>query len=220
MVSLGVLRKEVFATQDYGRQFRRVVLPGVYQGGRGERDTEGVQDQGDAEEILPQESRCVSRLRLRWLREHRLMALHRLVHSKYASASSSKTGPNPWHAIAESRPLVSTRFREMAASDLTLSWLASDPTAFSEPIFIASPEGLDMRVLPADIKISEIASLVGPETPIDVIDVASQSGLHSWTLGRWAEYYEKPGPREKIRNVISLELSSSPIKDRIASPVS
>ena len=75
-----------------------------------------------------------------------------------------------------------------------------------------------MRVLPADIKISEIASLVGPETPIDVIDVASQSGLHSWTLGRWAEYYEKPGPREKIRNVISLELSSSPIKDRIASP--
>lgn len=49
------------------------------------------------------------------------------------------------------------------------------------------------------------------------IDVASQSGLNNWTLGRWADYYEDPN-REKVRNVISLELSSSPIKDRIASP--
>lgn len=47
--------------------------------------------------------------------------------------------------------------------------------------------------------------------------MASQSGLHSWTLGRWADYYEDPN-REKVRNVISLELSSSPIKDRVASP--
>lgn len=49
------------------------------------------------------------------------------------------------------------------------------------------------------------------------VDVASQSGLHSWTLGRWADYFESP-EREKVRNVISLELSSSPLKDKVCSP--
>lgn len=71
--------------------------------------------------------------------------------------------------MAESRPLTKTHFRKVKAEQLTLHWLETDPRAFMEPIFIDHPEGLDMKVLPADIKISEIADLVGRDKPIDVI---------------------------------------------------
>jgi F-box/leucine-rich repeat protein 10/11 len=105
----------------------------------------------------------------------------------------------------------------MQARQVTVQWLESDSKAFTEPIFIPRPEGLDMLVLPADIRISEIAAAVGPDKPLDVIDVASQSGLSNWTVGKWASYFEDPG-REKVRNVISLELSATPMKDKVASP--
>jgi hypothetical protein len=65
----------------------------------------------------------------------------------------------------------------MRAEQLTVQWLESDPTAFCEPIFIENPEGLDMKVLPTDIKISEIADLVGRDWPIDVIGESSQAVL-------------------------------------------
>jgi F-box/leucine-rich repeat protein 10/11 len=135
-----------------------------------------------------------------------------------SAVSEAKSG-KAWHSIADTRPHTNSKFKQMKGSELTLEWLQSDPRAFSEPIFIAKPDGLDMRVLPVDIKISEIAALVGVDKALDVIDVASQSGLSNWTLGKWAEYYESdPAARDKIRNVISLELSDSPIRDRIASP--
>lgn len=47
--------------------------------------------------------------------------------------------------------------------------------------------------------------------------MASQSGLDNWTLGKWASYYEDPN-RERVRNVISLELSSSPLKNKVVPP--
>ena len=49
------------------------------------------------------------------------------------------------------------------------------------------------------------------------IDVASQSDLAHWTLGQWATYYHDPN-RTKVRNVISLEVSHTPLSDRIVPP--
>lgn len=132
-------------------------------------------------------------------------------------ASLQQPVDNPWHAIAESRALLTHAFPPTSAEHLTLDWLANDPKAFTEPIFIPAPEGLDMQVLPREMKISEIAKAVGEDTPLDVIDVASQSGLNNWTLGRWANYYESP-TRERVRNVISLELSLTPLRDKVVSP--
>lgn len=135
----------------------------------------------------------------------------------YQKTPSNSGVINPWHAVAESRPLVTGAFPPTKASALTLEWLETDPKAFTEPIFIVSPEGLGMHVLPNLMSISEIAAAVGPEKAIDVIDVASQSGLSNWTLGKWASYFEDP-QREKIRNVISLELSSTALRDKVVSP--
>lgn len=78
--------------------------------------------------------------------------------------------------------------------------------------------------------------LIGPDKPIDVIgqfswncrslggselnliaDVASQSGLSNWTLGQWATYYSDPR-RDKVRNVISLEVSDTPLSAQVQAP--
>ena len=50
-------------------------------------------------------------------------------------------------------------------------------------------------------------------------DVASQSTSPGWTLGSWAEYYNTPeAQREKIRNVISLEVTGTALAEQITPP--
>lgn len=40
--------------------------------------------------------------------------------------------------------------------------------------------------------------------------------MGAWTLGRWANYYCNPAQRSKVLNVISLEFSSSPLRQCVA----
>jgi F-box/leucine-rich repeat protein 10/11 len=111
-------------------------------------------------------------------------------------------------------------FRKMKPTELSLEWLAQDPNAMSEPIVIDDAEGLralGMRMPDASLSISQIAQLVGPDTPVEVIDVASQAELSRWTLAQWALYYEDP-KRERVRNVISLEVSDSPLGASVELP--
>lgn len=72
---------------------------------------------------------------------------------------------------------MKTHFRKMKPEQLTVQWLETDSKAFLEPILIDHAEGLDMKVLPADIKISEIAELVGRDKPLDVIGKLSQEDM-------------------------------------------
>jgi F-box/leucine-rich repeat protein 10/11 len=50
-------------------------------------------------------------------------------------------------------------------------------------------------------------------------DVGTQSSLSGWTLGKWASYYStEPTSREKIRNVISLEISGTKLGEQVLPP--
>lgn len=52
-----------------------------------------------------------------------------------------------------------------------------------------------------------------------ILDVASQSNLPGWTLRKWADYFNTPAAkRDKIRNVISLEISGTELADQILPP--
>jgi F-box/leucine-rich repeat protein 10/11 len=52
-----------------------------------------------------------------------------------------------------------------------------------------------------------------------VIDVATQSGSPGWTLGKWADYFEQePSSRERIYNVISLEVSNTKLSEQVSAP--
>lgn len=112
--------------------------------------------------------------------------------------------------------------------------------AMTEPIIIDSPEGLGMKMPEeGDFGVEEVAELVGEDVPVEVIgtlcfralctcfkhqinsfsDVASQSTSPGWTLGKWADYFAlSPSSREKIYNVISLEVTGTPLADKVLPP--
>ncbi|KAI5481779.1 PHD finger protein 8 [Pseudohyphozyma bogoriensis] len=121
-----------------------------------------------------------------------------------------------WTRVLESKKVTEGKFKSVKADSLTQEWLWSDE-AMREPFFIEKPEGLGMKMPPNDMSIQAIAQEVGPNTPLDVIDVASQSALSHWTLQQWATYYDDPR-RDKVRNVISLEISESPFSPKVEAP--
>ncbi|PWN51311.1 Clavaminate synthase-like protein, partial [Violaceomyces palustris] len=77
-----------------------------------------------------------------------------------------------------------------------------------------------MKVPPSHIKVSDIASILGEDHPVEVIDVASQtSSKSSWSLGEWCEYFETDqDERRKVLNVISLEVSGTEMERLVEAP--
>lgn len=60
-----------------------------------------------------------------------------------------------------------------------------------------------------EIDLDYITSKVGEDTPIEVMDVLSQQGVQpAWNMGKWRDYFKMDSvSRDRIRNVISLEIS-------------
>lgn len=149
---------------------------------------------------------------------------------------------NKWITVAQSKPYKPDTFRRMKGYEVGQEWIYADPKAMTEPVVIEVPEGLGMNMPPKEYTIRDVAADVGPDTPLEVIgkplkcifskvrdfyflliypfeDVMSQSTSPNWTLGKWAEYYHSPATeRDKIRNVISLEVSGTPLGAKILPP--
>ncbi|KAH9925328.1 uncharacterized protein B0H18DRAFT_1009704 [Fomitopsis serialis] len=88
-----------------------------------------------------------------------------------------------------------------------------------EPIVIEAPEGLGMKMPLKSFTVEDVATVIGEDSPVEVIDVATQSNVPGWTLGKWAEYYnQEPSARDKVRNVISLEISGTELADKVLPP--
>ena len=98
-------------------------------------------------------------------------------------------------------------FRKDITADYALD------TRLTRPVLIprADLDIVDMK-LPIEgkeITIDYIANEVGDDTPLDVMDVLTQQGVNpGWNLGKWRDYYNTDElSRDRIRNVISLEIS-------------
>jgi hypothetical protein len=152
-----------------------------------------------------------------------------------AGLPSDQSDPNRWMHVIRDKTIHPDTFRRVKGEDLSREWLEQDPLAMTEPIVIENAEGLGMRMPGKEFTVSNVAELVGPDTPVEVMgeyscvlyilvahivsDVASQSTSPGWTLGSWAEYYNTPDDkREKIRNVISLEVTGTPLAEQIIPP--
>ena len=59
-------------------------------------------------------------------------------------------------------------FKRMKGADVTLEWLENDESAMKEPVVIEKPDGLGMK-MPEDITVSDVAEIVGEDTPVEVI---------------------------------------------------
>ncbi|KAF9567653.1 Clavaminate synthase-like protein [Agrocybe pediades] len=110
-------------------------------------------------------------------------------------------------------------FKRMKGNDLNDTWLEEDEDALREPIVIEQPDGLGMKMPPKDLTVEHVAEYIGEDVTLEVMDVATQSNAPGWDLGKWADYWElEPSKRDKVLNVISLEISGTELADMVLPP--
>lgn len=86
-------------------------------------------------------------------------------------------------------------------------------TQMEKPILIPqadlSKNGMQLPIEKNEITIDYITDCCGEDTPLEVMDVISQQGISPpWKLKQWREYFKtNEEKRDRIRNVISLEIS-------------
>ncbi|KZT54583.1 Clavaminate synthase-like protein [Calocera cornea HHB12733] len=138
----------------------------------------------------------------------------------YASMNEGlPSDPNRWVKLLKVKKFSKDKFKRMKGKDVSLEWVESNDDALTEPIVIPEPAGLGMKMPGDDFTVDDVAKLVGPDTPVEVIDVAQQNSSPGWTLKTWAEYYDKPASqRDKVRNVISLEVTGTKLAEKVTPP--
>lgn len=81
-------------------------------------------------------------------------------------------------------------------------------------------ESLGGSLPPKSFQVTDVAEQVGRNVSVDVIDVATQQSSQ-WNLGKWADYFVKasdPNYTGKVYNVISLEITGSPLSKKVKAP--
>lgn len=156
----------------------------------------------------------------------------------YASLHSGvQADNNKWMVYVRSKVTKGDPFQRLLGKDLTLEWINGDNNALTEPIIVEICDGLGMRMPERSLTVRDIASILGEDTPVEVMgeayfsfaitfsnrvfspDVSTQTNTPGFTLLKWAEYYSAiPSQRDKIRNVISLEISDTPLSKDILPP--
>lgn len=109
---------------------------------------------------------------------------------------------------------------EQLESEITPTWVVAGGVA--KPVLVKKTQrdstGPRLEV-PETLTVTEVAALVGADAPIEVMDVLLQNGCPGWTVGRWRDYFNSPpADRDRIRNVISLEVLQTPLGLQITRP--
>ncbi|KAI1315004.1 JmjC domain-containing histone demethylation protein 1 [Mortierella claussenii] len=125
-----------------------------------------------------------------------------------------------WRVLIESHQFLPDKFERIEGKDLTLEWLRA--TGFKSPVIVKRDQdggtsGLDMKMPDPSLTVSDVRDAVGADTPVEVIDVATQSELVDWNLGAWADYFQME-PKERVYNVISLEITGTSLAEQVRRP--
>lgn len=95
-------------------------------------------------------------------------------------------------------------------------------TKVAKPILVKGEdrEGLGLSI-PLGFGVDAVVESLGAEHDIEIMDVLTQNGIKgSWTLGGWRDYFmSEKKERERILNVLSLEISDSEIGRSIGRPL-
>lgn len=114
-----------------------------------------------------------------------------------------------FHPEADPRAKLLPYVDVLAGDELTKGFVLA--TGLKKPVLVPNvvdqDAGMALPCKREDITVSWIASVVGEDEPVEVMDVLSQqSELPGWSLGQWRKYYYSRD-KDRIRNVISLEVS-------------
>lgn len=97
----------------------------------------------------------------------------------------------------------------LASDELTKNYVLS--TGLPKPVLVpqvGKEAGMKLPCNREDVTVSWIAAQVGEKEPVEVMDVLSQqSESPGWNLGQWKKYFYMR-EKDRIRNVISLEVSN------------
>ena len=114
------------------------------------------------------------------------------------------------------KQFLESPFSPSDGRDFTLNFLEFNG-GFTEPVLFLKPDGLDMLMPKSSMTVMEIAELIG-DVAVEVMDVSTQETVPDWTLKQWARYFTNTWERKLLLNVISFEVSDTPLADMIQRP--
>ncbi|KAK9377222.1 uncharacterized protein V1513DRAFT_437734 [Lipomyces chichibuensis] len=131
---------------------------------------------------------------------------------------SVTTDEHPYCQIIQNREFHKDDFQRINGYELTREF--AEMGGVSQPVVVPKDrkDGLDLKI-PRSLTVRDVANMVGGEAKVEVIDVPTQHESPNWDLQRWADYYEQPADqRDRVRNVISLEISNTKLGHLIKRP--
>lgn len=121
-----------------------------------------------------------------------------------------------WTKIIKSKSEIISVFEPLNLKGHQLTYEFLQESGFTHPILVTEAEGLDMAI--PNITVPQVAELVGPDRIVDVLEVSTQTD-RQMRLGEWAAYFTTPvEKRERILNVISLEIGESNLGKMVKRP--
>lgn len=91
-------------------------------------------------------------------------------------------------------------------------------TGFKQPVKVLDMSAIDIKVPSPQTSILEVAEAIGLTEPVKLIEVGSQSEILGYTIGDYAKYLSKRTSSHKLLNLISLEISATPMSSRVVAP--
>ena len=103
------------------------------------------------------------------------------------------------------------------ATELTSEYLLKN--GFNEPLLLeGSNEEIGIKVPDRNMKFKDITDVIGSNTSINLLEVESQNEVVGYNLGQWAQYLEGRSKDHKTLNLISLEVSATPLNAKVEAP--
>jgi hypothetical protein len=124
---------------------------------------------------------------------------------------------NKYPAMLATKTIAQMPLLTVNAGEMDSKWIVDH--SLEEPVLlVGSNEDMGISLLDRDIKLSKVAAMLGPKTPVKIIEVGLQSEITGKTFIEYATYLERRGPQHKVLNLISLEISNTPLTAHIEAP--
>ncbi|KAF0699013.1 Aste57867_10396 [Aphanomyces stellatus] len=99
--------------------------------------------------------------------------------------------------------------------------LPLEEVGFSEPFVVLEMETIGLRVPTPSFGVDDIKRIVGLDTIVPVVHVASQQEIFEWSIERWSSYFiTSPAERTDIFEVVNFDFGVSPALSNLVSPPS
>ena len=114
--------------------------------------------------------------------------------------------------IIDPLPLMSVNAKDFD-SNFILEHSLEEPM-----LLLGNADDLGMKMINKNMNLIEISNILGNDTLIKIIEVGIQTEITGKTFGEYAEYLTNHTDEHKVLNLISLEISNTPLNHYIEAP--